>query len=101
MKTNKIENTLNRLIEKSEYKQGARMPSIKQIKELLEWYGIKTSRIETEKIYRTYGIGAYKEGYSFNFTSKNGHEINLNNCSQSYMNGAEYYAKLIIETINK
>lgn len=94
-----IEKTLEQIKNKATNKEGARMPKLQAIKDLLDFYNIKCGNIRTETTFRTRGCGIAKEGYSLTFTMKSGSIETLNTTCPYYSMNAPFSARYILDAI--
>jgi hypothetical protein len=96
-----IEKTLNQIKLKAENIQGSRMPNLKAIKELLDFYGIKSTKPEYCFTWRERGCGIAKEGLMLTFYFKNGSARTLDTTDSYYSMNTFFYAKAILEAIKE
>lgn len=96
-----IEKTLNQLKLKAENIQGSRMPNLKAIKELLDFYGIKSSKLEYSFTWRERGCGIAKEGLILTFYFKSGSSRTLDTTDSYYSMNTFFYANAILEAIKE
>jgi hypothetical protein len=96
-----IEKTLEQIKSKAQHNSSTRMPNLKAIKELLDFYNIKSSALRPETTFRTRGCGIAKEGYSLTFTMKSGSTKKLDTTCPYYSMNASLRAHDILQAIEE